>query len=117
MAKKTEEPKKEETKDLKLTAEEYWEWMTSIERMGRKKAEVVASELEAKMMTLEYQNKAMQIQLHNKTRLEAAKRAVENSVGEYKTLKEKIEGRLGVSLNDKAIDEFTFEVKEIPTNN
>lgn len=109
MAKSEGQPKLKET--------EYLEWKISIEFMGRKKAEMKAAELESKVMSLEYQNKALQMQLFNKTRLESAKAAVENAHGEYNTLKEKIESRLGISLNEKIIDEVTLEVKDIPKNN
>jgi TolA-binding protein len=109
--------KNENGSDLpKLTPEEYWEWMTKIENMQRRKAEAQLSEAEGKMMQLEYQNKAMQIQLHNKTRLESTRKNVEQSIGEYKAVKERIESRLGINLNEKLIDENTLEVKEIPKN-
>jgi hypothetical protein len=113
MAKKDEKPKQE----LKLTPEEYWKWMSSIENMGRRKAELSLAHIESKMMVLEYQNKMMQIQLHNKTRLEPAKVAVETSNGDYKLLKSNIEDRLGISLNDKVIDDVSYEVKDLPKNN
>lgn len=109
---------KKEAKDgkvpMKLTGEEYWEWMSKIEKMGRKKSELAVAEAEQKMLQLEYQNKAMQIQLHNKTRLESAKQSVETSSKEYQELKEKIETRLGISLNDKMINETTLEVLDVP---
>lgn len=119
MAGKVSEIKKEKKEEEvpKLTGEEYWEWMSKIEKMGRKKSELVTAESESKMLQMEYQNKALQIALHNKTRLESAKAAVETALGEYKALKERIEGRLGFKLDAKAIDEVTFEVKDLPKNN
>jgi len=111
MAKKTET---KEVQNLKLDPAEYWEWRNSITVLQKASVEVKAAETEAKMISLEYQNKAMQLQLHNKTRLEAAKKGVENAKGDYESLKAKIEARLGTSLNGKAVDDFTFEVKDLP---
>jgi hypothetical protein len=100
----------------KLTPQEFWEWRAHINWMFKVSSDLKLAELEAKMMKSEYENKVMQLQLHNKTRLESAKQAVETSKGEYNALKSRIEERLKISLNNKAIDELTFEVKEIPSN-
>lgn len=97
-----------------LKAEEYWQWMTLIEKMGRRKSELNIAEHEAKILSMDIQIKTLQMQLHNKTRLEAAKKSVENADKEYRDFKSAIEIRLETSLSNKAIDDVTFEIRELP---
>jgi thioester reductase-like protein len=116
MAKKTVEQKVTEENELKLTAEEYYKWRFQIEVMKNAKLNEKLVDEELKNMELDIKLKQTLAVLMRRTRLEDAKKQVENCMGEYKTTKEKIEERLGISLNNMAIDDFTFEVRSIPNN-
>ena len=103
--------------DSKLTPEEYWEWMSSINLMGKRKAEIGQAEAESKAIGLEVQLKTLELKLHSKTRLEGVRNGLQDSIKGYEEIKSRIENRLGFSLNNKIIDEVTLEVKSAPENN
>jgi len=103
----------EET-EMKITQLEYWEWMSSIHRMARKRLEVVQAESEVKILQMEAALKQAQSTIAMKTKVVQSKDEAEEAKKDYLQVKEKIEKRLGITLNDKMIDEVTLEVKEVP---
>lgn len=97
-----------------LKAEEYWEWRTTISEMNNCKEKFLRTQTELKVLHKEAEILAVRSQLFQKSRLEGAKLEYENSQAEYERFKKVLEERLGTSLNNKVIDDVTFEVRDLP---
>lgn len=98
----------------RLTPAEYWEWRTTIAEMETAKANHRCVEMEVKLLSKEAEILAVRTQLHRSAKLEGARKQSVDMQAEYARIKEALEGRLGVSLSGKVIDEITYEVKELP---
>lgn len=96
----------------KLTPEEYWEWRTTIAEMGEAKSDLNIANLKLAMQAKDIE--IAQLKLHAFKQVVRAAQDKKNTYdSEYKRFKGKIEERLGISLDNKVIDDVTFEVKEI----
>ena len=93
---------------MKLTAEQYWNWMTSIEKMGHEQTKLQLKQTTAALMQKDLE--VAQLKQHifkeqirqQEVRLADAKR-------EYEELKAHIEASLGFSLNGCSINDL-YEV-------
>lgn len=114
--KKAKELEKSSTETPTLTAAEYWEWRTTIAEMQKAEVHFKLTVAEAQVLRKEAEIAAMKIQLHSKSNVQSAKEALQSHKEEYTKTKSKLEQRLGFSLNGKMIDEYTYEVKDIPND-
>lgn len=102
-----------------LTAAEYWEWRTTIGELDIEKQKLANAHLEFKILQRDAEIHAVRQQLFLRTRMDAAKQSLEKAKAEYERFKGVLEESLGQSLNNKVIDDITFEVSDAPseTNN
>lgn len=100
-----------------LSPVEYWEWRTTIAEMEVEKNKLLRTELEFKLLNKEAEILAVRQQLFLRTRMDAAKTTYSNFKQEYERFKGVLEEALGQSLNNKVIDDITFEIKELPDEN
>jgi uncharacterized protein YjaG (DUF416 family) len=100
-------------KTKKLNELQYYKWRLSIEKMQHAETKKKLSENKLRQKELEVQNLTLRTNIFRGV---VSQMEEEISVfrREYDTIKEEIEKELGVSLNEKIIDEITFEVKELP---
>ena len=113
MAKKKEVEEIKEVRTV-LHADEYWQWRNSCAELWNANSKVKIAELEAKVLEKDAEIMSWRLKLHHASKLRAVKEEALNCSTEYSKLKEVLEQKLGISLNNKAIDEVTFEVKELP---
>lgn len=106
----------DEINKIALTPEDYWKWRVTIEEWKLAQSEREKSELRLKLMAKETEVMTLQTQIYSRTHFEAAKLKVDSAKEEYDKFKKILEEKLGISLSDKMIDEFTYEVKEVPKN-
>lgn len=97
-----------------LSAGEYWEWRTTISEMDVAKSNLKNAELEVKLLQRDTEIKSLQTKLHSVVFLGKAKEEMQKAITEYNRFKGVLEERHGVSLNNKMIDDVTYEIKEIP---
>lgn len=97
-----------------LTPSEYWEWRTTIAEMEVARLKQRCVELELKFLQKDAELGAAKIEIFKRTRLETARLKLEDSRSEYNKFKENLEKIVGQSLNDKMIDDVTFEIKPLP---
>lgn len=100
-----------------LTAAQYWEWRTTICDVELASQKLVQSELELKLLFKETELLAVKSQLHKVMRVENLRAKHTEAIAEYQRYKKVLEDSLGVSLSNKIIDEITFEVKDLPSEN
>lgn len=100
-----------------LSPAEYWEWRTTISELEVQKQKLLNVELQFKIMNKETEIHAVRQQLFQRTRMEAAKTALIEAQSEYERYKGVLEKSLGQSLNNKVIDDITFEIRELPDEN
>ena len=100
-----------------LSPGEYWEWRTTIQELETQKQKFLNAELQFKLMQKESEIHAIKQQLFQRTRMDAAKTALQEAHSEYERFKGVLEKSLGQSLNNKVIDDITFEVREVPDEN
>lgn len=100
-----------------LTPAEYWEWRTTIGDLSLAKEKFRTTQLEAKLLQKEAETLHIRTQLFLCTRLESAKAEVAKTLAEYERFKGALEESLGQSLNNKLIDDVTFEIRELPDAN
>jgi len=98
----------------KLTGSQYWEWRTTIEEMNHSETKYNLIHTKACLMEKEIEIQKLKLMLFKQS-IKNASEAYQNSKKEYDRFKSSLEKELGISLNDKLIDEVTFEVKELPT--
>jgi len=103
--------------ELKLHAAEYWEWRTTISEMDVAKEKAKLADAELKILYRDTEIASLRAKLHQSAVVSKARTALENAQAEYARFKGVLEGRLGVSLNNKVIDDITFEVKDLPEAN
>lgn len=100
---------------VKLSPEQYWEWRTTI-------AEMQTAEKELKLKGAQYEGQQKDLEIVRlksalfRHTMMSADAAFKQHQEEYKRFKAELEDSLGVSLDNKVIDEVTFEIKELPDN-
>jgi adenine-specific DNA methylase len=113
----TARKKKEEDLDLQpklaLTPEQYWRWRTSVSEMNEAKKKLQITESEAKVLGQAVEIAKARLQLHIASTVRDARDNANTAKSEYFTYKRELEESLGTSLNGKAIDEITFEVRDL----
>ena len=110
--------KKEEEKPVefkKLTEIEFFEFHLNVEQMKNANLKLSCSKLERDKMKLIQENMKLTLQLQAISQ-KPLYNGVKESEDEYHKFKKKIESRLGISLDGKMIDEFTYEVKPVPSD-
>lgn len=100
-----------------LSPGEYWEWRTTISDLEVAKQKLLNTEISLKLMQKESEIHAVRQQLFQRTRMDAAKTALQEAHSEYERFKGVLEKSLGQSLNNKVIDDITFEVRDVPDEN
>lgn len=100
-----------------LSPVEYWEWRTTISDLETEKQKLLKAELEYKLLQRDAEIHAIRQQLFLRTRMDAAKQGFLKAQAEYERFKGVLEKSLGQSLNNKIIDDITFEVREVPDEN
>ncbi len=98
----------------RLTPAEYWEWRTTIAEMQIAQLQLRCNELEVKVLAKDAEILATRTKLHSVSAVGGAQKRLDEAKAEYARIKEALEGRLGVSLNKKVIDDVTYEVKDLP---
>lgn len=98
----------------KLTPAQYWEWRTTIAELEIKKEKLEREKLSLQLMNRDTELLAVRTQLFLRTRMESAANAVKDAQTEYDRFKGVLEKSVGQSLNNKLIDEITYEIKEVP---
>ena len=116
MAKKkdVEQFVEEVTTKTHIKAEDYWRWRTSISEMQKADLNLKNSELQHKLLQKDAEMVAVRAQLFHKSNIGQAKEAQAQLKKEYEVIKAELEAYLGYSLNGKAIDDFTYEVRDLP---
>lgn len=107
----------DETKLPQLTAAEYWEWRTTIAEMQLTESKLKLSSTEYQVLEKDAVISSMRMQNHKLSKVKNAQTNFDESKKEYESMKKRLEDRLGCSLSGKMIDELTFEVKDIPSDN
>lgn len=100
----------------KLNAAQFWEWREIIEEMLHSKTKAELMLTKHRLMEKALELEALRSQMF-KSKVNDAGAAYKACEARYNSYKEKLEAELGISLNDKVIDELTFEVKEAPKSN
>lgn len=98
----------------RLTPAEYWEWRTTIAEMQIAQLNFRVASLEVKLLAKDAEVIAARIKLHSVSAVGGTQKRLDEAKAEYARIKTALEGRLGVSLNQKVIDEVTYEVKDLP---
>ena len=110
--KKTHKPEAVEPKVDKLSPGQYWEWRCTIEEMQHAK-----TRLEQKRMIQTLMEKEIEIQklrsMVYKEQVKIEEDKHKTAVAEYDKFKAQLEQSLGRSLNNTAIDDITYEVKDL----
>jgi len=112
MSKKVKEVKEPEVK-THLAPEQYWQWKSCIFAMWLAEQKLKNAELEAKVLSRDAELASARMQLFVAKVVESKKTSLESAKQEYDILKRELENDIGQSLNGKAIDDITFEVKTL----
>lgn len=97
---------------MNLKAEQYWEWRTTIAEMQLAEERYKCGQSQHNEMSKDLEIARLRTFIF-KQNLTTSKEKAELAKQEYTNFKEKLEKELGISLNNKAIDDVTFEIKEI----
>jgi hypothetical protein len=97
----------------KLTAAQYWEWRNTCTELWLSNNKVKLEETQAQVLKKDVEIANMRLALHL-AKVQSAKEDALNASENYRKIKDVLEGHLGTSLNDKVIDDVTYEVKEAP---
>ena len=100
-------------KSVKLTPEQFHKWKASIFEMQKAELTQRVSALELKLMQKEAESFSLRAQLHSMKNVADANELVTKTKDEYNTIKKELEETLGISLNNKAINEATFEINDL----
>jgi len=82
--------------------------------MQKAEVQLKLSIAEAQILRKEADIAVMQLQIHQKGPVQASKDSLQSLKDEYNKMKGKLEESLGFSLNGKMIDEYSYEVRDIP---
>lgn len=105
-----------ETIKKSLTGEEYWKWLYYISEMKKAEMNIKVAGLEAQVLKKDTDLSVMKLQIHQLKNIKNAQLKLDDAKKDYQDFKTQIETRLGISLNNKMVDEFTYEVLDIPEN-
>jgi outer membrane protein TolC len=97
-----------------LTAAEYWEWRQTISDIEIAKLKLANQTSQLKLMQKEVDLLQARILIFQKTSVKDAEIKVDETKKEYERYKLDLETKLNLSLNNKLIDDVTFEVKDLP---
>ncbi|HZX13705.1 MAG TPA: hypothetical protein VFF49_04820 [Thermodesulfobacteriota bacterium] len=97
-----------------LSPVEYWEWRTTIAELEVSKQALARAELEYKLLQKEIDNFVSYQKIFFYTKFSQAKTKFQEMQSEYDKFKLGLEKNLGQSLNNKIIDDISFEIKELP---
>ena len=99
-------------KTKKLTEVQFYKWRLAIEKMklSDKQKELVVTQMKVK--ELEVQNLTLRANIFRGS-IHQSNEECNLFKHEYDKLKEELEGEIGFSLNNKVIDEITFDIKDI----
>ena len=104
---------------VKLTQEQFNKWENKVlkikaaedkKKNAEEKREVFA--LKKQLLTVQIENVNLRAQLHNSV-IESHENSRIEAENEYNKVKSALEVELGISLMDKAIDPFTFQVVDL----
>ena len=93
-----------------LSPGQYWEL-----EIAKEKQKNVA--LEHKILMRDSENLHLRTQLFIKTKVDQVNKKVEAAQAEYDRFKAMLEKDLDTSLNNKLIDDITFEIRDLPETN
>lgn len=97
-----------------LSPAQYWEWRTTISEREVAQEKLRTASLELNLLQKEAEVLAVRTQLFVRTRLELAKAEAGSAHAEYARFKGELEKDLGQSLNNKLIDDTTYEIRDAP---
>lgn len=97
----------------KLTAAQYWEWRNVCTELWLANNKVKLEEASAQVLRKDVEIANMRVSLHL-AKVQSAKEESLNASNSYRKIKDVLEEQLGVSLNNKLIDDVTYEVKDGP---
>jgi len=100
-----------------LRPEEYWEWRTTITEMEVAKQKLINSQILFKLMQKDTELLVARSQLFNCNQVKLHEELLEKSKAEYTRVKQLLENNLNQTLSGKVIDDVTFEIKEVPSDN
>lgn len=103
-----------ETETPKLSPAEYWEWRTTISEMYEANLKGRLADAELKLLNRDAELAQARIRMYQLSSVQQAKQGIQTAKEEYERYKGVLEARLGFSLNEKLIDDVTFEVKDLP---
>lgn len=98
--------------NAKLNADMYWEWRTTVEELKSAKLNERRIHLERELLNKEIENKKMRLALFKET-VTSAQSEVLKATKEYEKMKQRIEEKVGFSINNCVIDDITLEVKKL----
>ncbi len=110
MAQKKQE--KQENKPKKISPGSYWEYRCTIEELKSARLNQKRIHLEKEIMNKEIENRKLKLALFRET-VRVALNTVENCEKELEKIKQRLEEELGISLENCAIDPYTYEVRDI----
>jgi len=96
----------------RLTAEQYWRWNSSIEKMGCDKIKEQLAISNFDKQKLMVQNQQLKVE-KTITNIKSAQEATKESEEAYKKVKKELEECLGVSLDDCIVDLDTYEIRKL----
>lgn len=97
-----------------LSPAQYWEWRTTISEREVAQEKLKTTSLELNLLHKDAEILAVRTQLFIRSRLESAKSEAGKAHAEYERFKGELEKDLGQSLNNKLINDVTFEILEAP---
>jgi len=95
-----------------LSPAEYWEWRCTLEEIKVAQMEQEKVRLEAECLAREVDLARLKLTLKQQ-KISQQKEEVEKLRKGYDDFREKLEKSLGTTLENKVIDPYTYEVKEI----
>lgn len=107
-------PKDFEGTGVRLKDGQYWKWRLTIEEMQHASTTQSLRSLECKYQELQIQNDTLKLSAL-RSKLQEQVSAVSASKIEYDQVKKEIETDLGISLSNCLIDEHTWEIKRLPS--
>lgn len=100
----------------KLTPAQFWLWRAKHLMVCQQEDKLKIVSLEKNRAEMEAQNQQLKANLFS-ARINEIKATLEISRNEFQEARKQIEVELGTTLSDKMINEETFELLEIPSDN
>lgn len=101
---------------VKIKADQYWEWRTTVEEMGHSETKLKLVRMSHALMEKEIENQRLKSAMY-KAQIKAHEEQHNLAKKNYEELKLRIEKKIGQSLNNCVIDDVTFEVKSLDEYN